>query len=498
MREQGPYYLGIDIGTGSVKVMLIDERGVSKGSAACEYKTYYPFPGHVEQAPEDWYRGTVEAVRRLIAESGMNPAGVAGIGICGTAHASILLDDRHRVLRPTILWSDQRSEREVKSLESLAGTVIRDLTLNSVNCTWTLPQLLWVRGNEPQVYEKIRYVLVSKDYIVYRLTGRMISDTTCAFSSLLVDAATRDWDPFLIKTAGLRREVLPEILSPTDVAGFLTPEAARDLGLTLKVRVAAGFIDSASEMVGVGALDETIGVIRLGSAGGVMAVKKEGRYRKGCLAYPHPIAPSWFYQAGTNSCTTSLLWARNLFAKSGRNLSHAGVDLISRQAPPACDGLFFHPYLLGERAPYWNPNLKGGFNGIKPTHERAHFFRAVQEGVAFSLLDCLAEIDWESVDEARMCGGGAKSLFWSAIISDVFGIPVVLTRHIDASPFGAALLATAAESGGRLSEIVLSHVRRKNLIEPDRERHDIYRKAYERYREVSKHLVDIYRPEDTP
>jgi xylulokinase len=491
--KAGPFYLGIDIGTSSVKAMLVDSRGLSRGSAGSEYPSRYPGPGQVEQDPEDWYRGAAEAVRRLLAESGVAPGEVAGIGICGTSHAPILLDRRKRVLRPAILWSDQRSGREVEELKAEGEKEIHDTAWNGINCTWTLPQLLWVGRHEPETYGKVRHLLISKDYLVYRLSGRMVTDFSSAVSTLMVDAGKGIWSGKLLGRAGLGLGIVPEILAPADLAGTLTAEAARDFSLSRTTLVAAGFIDSAAEMVGLGALDESVGVIRLGNAGGVMTVKRRGGYRKNCLAYPHPVAPCWYYQAGTNACTTSLLWARNLFAKNGRGLSYPRIDSLSRQAPLGSGGLLFHPYLLGERAPYWEPALRGGFNGLSPSHGKAHVFRAVQEGVAFSLRDCLAEVDWTGVSEARICGGGAKSNFWSEVIADVFGLPVVRMRYDDASAYGAALLAAAAVSGEKIEDIAGRWVRRRDRLEPNAARHEAYRGIYEGYRTLAQGLLNFYR-----
>jgi len=491
--KEDPFFIGIDIGTGSVKAILVNSRGTVLGSSASEYTTRYPGSRQVEQDPEDWYRGAAEAVRRLVVESSIGLAKIAGIGLCGTSHAPILLDGGGKILRPAILWSDQRSGREVEELKAEAEKEISELTWNDINCTWTLPQLLWIRRHEPETYKKVRNLLISKDYLVYRLTGRMATDFSSAVSTLMVDASTGKWSGKLVSRAGLNFDIVPEILAPADVVGTLTAEAARDFNLLRTTRVTAGFLDSAAEMAGLGALDEPIGVIRLGNAGGVMTVKGKGRHRKNCLAYPHPVEPRWYYQAGTNACTTSLLWVRNLFAKKGRGLSYPRIDALSRQIPPGAEGLLFHPYLLGERSPHWEPCLRGGFNGLTPTHGKAHFFRAVQEGVAFSLRDCLAEVDWTGVSEARICGGGAKSEFWCEVIADVFGLPVVRMRYDDASAYGAALLAAASVTGRGIEGLAGKWVRRKDRFDPDPVRHEVYRKIHERYQAFAKGLTGFYK-----
>jgi len=495
MKESVSYYLGIDIGTGSVRVMLIDENGKALGIASSEYPMHYPAPGHVEQDPEDWYRGAAEAVRRVIAESGIDSVAVAGIGICGTAHAPILLDAHKRILRPAILWSDQRSNREVQELKNEAEKEIRSLTRNDINCTWTLPQLLWVRKHEPDTFAKINHLLISKDYMIYRLTQHMITDITSAASSLMLNASERIWDERLIGIAKLRKNIFPEILDPLQVVGNLSDETSQVFGLSTNTRVAAGCLDSAAELVGLGTIDESVGTIRLGSAGAVTTLKKHGKYLRNCLTYPHPVSPYWYHQAGTSSCTASLAWGRNLFSRSGHSLSYSRIDALSSQAPPGCDGLLFHPFLLGERTPFWNSKLRGGFNGITPLHGKKHFFRAIEEGVAFSLRDCLADVEWKGVTEARICGGGAKSQFWVKIIADVLGFPVVRMEHYDASAYGAALIAVAAVTGEELREIIKTRVRKKNRINLDKKRHNFYMTVYERYRNLSEHMVDFYQIE---
>ncbi len=484
-------FLGVDLGSGSVKVVLVAADGLPIGSESAQYDTDYPTPGSVEQNPDDWYTATCTAVRRLLDRYPVADK-IEAIGLSGTSHAPILLDKHNRWVRPAILWNDRRSEAQVHGLEQEFGESIAHKTKNTVSCTWSLPQIRWVRENESDHFRKVKRVLFTKDYLGYRLTGELASDVTSAYSSLLVEAQTMHWDRALVELAGLEEAELPPILSCTDTVGRLTEEAAHDLGLSTRVRVVAGAIDSAAELIGVGATDQQTAVIRLGSAGGVMTINDRAVLVNGCLLYPHLVKPLWYYQAGTNSATTSLNWVIRLFGLSDYGNGYQTVDDIVRASPIGSDGLLFHPYLLGERAPYWSRNLKGGYNGIGINHDRAHFVRAVMEGVAFSLKDGAGLLGWHNVAEVRICGGGSKSLAWCQIISNVLGLPVSTMQEPDASPLGAALMAMAATTSTDLSDCAKRATKPKVYIEPEHANYDTYQESYAQYQRLSQSLLELY------
>ena len=485
-------YLGIDVGSGSVKVMLVDSQGKPAGSASAAYNTSSPEPGHVEQNPADWYVATCDAVRALLEETQADIGRIRGIGLSGTSHVASLLDEEFNLVRPAILFNDVRSETQVRRLETEAGDLIAQRTGNSVNCTWTLPQLAWIKEHEPTAFARIRHVLFSKDYLLYRLTGERAADHSSAVSSLMVDISTLDWDRDFLDLAGLSADVVPDIHPSISIVGALTHEAASDAGLRQGVPVVAGMLDSAAELIGVGATNPSIAVIRLGTAGGVMTLIPRPRWRKGCMLYPHPVRPQWYYQAGTNAATASFQWALRLFEMDSENVNYGALDDIMAQVPAGADGLLFHPYLLGERAPYWSSRIRGGFSGVHMDHGRPAFLRAVQEGVAYSLRDCTSLLDWDGVSEVHVCGGGAKSRTWCGIIADVLGLPVQQMQLLDASAFGAALAAVAGCTQRNLGELASSSAKESACIEPRQANSATYDFGYQQYREIAAQYLETF------
>jgi len=492
MKEEKDYYIGIDIGTSSLKCLVINSNGDCVGSSVKYYDTENLAHGHAEQDPLNWYKSSVEAIRDVIYKNKINKTKVRCIGICGTAHTSVLLNKFFEPIRPAILWCDQRSKKETNYLKIKYDNKIINKTLNEANCTWTLPQILWLKKNEPNSFKSIKHILVSKDYIVYRFTGELVADFSSAVSTLMVNAQTRQWDPFLVDLAGLSMDMFPSILPPCSVVGCLSKQSAQELGLTKKVKVIAGSLDSAAELVGVGAIKPGDTMIRLGSAGGIMTITETAKAKHGCLTYPHPIKPYWYYQAGTNSCMTSLQWIQKLLLDKNKLISYSELEELVKQVPPGCDGLFFHPYLLGERAPYWNADARGSFVGLSINHNKSHFIRAVQEGIGFSLKDCLELLEPLILKEIRISGGGAKNPILSQIICDIFGIPIASFVLNDASTYGIALMAATTGTFNNIEQAVSSCVKKDVTIKPNIEHYQAYKKAFKVYQLISKELLPLY------
>jgi len=489
--ETAGYYLGIDVGSSGVKVMLVRPDGQPLGVASASYETSYPHPGHVEQNPDDWYQASCVAVRKVLAKTSVAPGHISGAGLSGTSHVPSMLDEHMRLVRPGILWNDIRSEVQVKRLAEEAGALIESRTGNSINCTWSLAQLAWVRENEPEVFSRVRHVLFSKDYLAYRLTGELAADPSSAVSSLMVDATSLNWNRDLLQLAGLPSDSVSPIHPSTAIIGRLTPMAASDLGLSQGVPVVIGMLDSAAELIGVGATATSVAVIRLGTAGGVMTLTGSPKWRSGCMLYPHPVQPLWYYQAGTNAATSSLKWALNLLGVSP-DAGYTELDTLVAQTPAGADGLLFHPYLLGERAPYWSSRIRGGFSGATMSHGRPEFLRAVQEGVAYSLRDCTSLLDWDGVEDIRICGGGARSASWCRIISDIIGLPVDQMQQQDASALGAALVAVAGCEHADLSQVAQAAAAASVRIEPNPETRDVYDSGYRKYRALADQYLRTF------
>lgn len=488
--------LGIDLGTSSLKCVVIDNHGQLRASSERSYPTKAPHPGWAEQNPDDWIEALREALDELRQDEPELIACLEAIGLCSAAHIPVLLDKEDKIIRPAILWSDQRSEAEVGFLKSRHREVLKATTLNDASCTWTLPQLLWVGNNEPTVLPRVCRLLSSKDYLVFRLTGESTMDPASAAATLMMDARAKRWALPLISLSGLRETAFPRLVSPFSVVGRVTKEAAQALGLPEGVRVVSGTLDSAAELLGCGILTPgNLGMVRVGSAGGIMAVTDQPSYNQGIITYPHVSDGLYYKQAGTNSCATSLKWIRNL-CRSMRGdavpeLTYELLDRLAATANPGADGLIFHPYIQGERAPYWNPELRGSFTGVDQRHGWPQLVRAVMEGVAFSLLDCLKMFRRDGLDmnSAVMTGGVTKSVIWSQIITDVLGMETRTIRQGDSALGASMIAATGIGMFDSITTAVGTCVALERVMQPNPEHHVLYGEKLRRYLKVS-HFLD--------
>ena len=487
--------LGLDLGTSSLKAVLVTPDGRRLARAEWGYPTLSPAPGHAEQDPACWLQALGEVVAALRLQSPTCLSSLTAIGLCSAAHLPVLLDGAGRVLRPAILWSDQRSGEQVLRLEQEAGAAIRDLCWNEPGCTWTLPQLLWVWQHEPGVRTQVRHVLSSKDYLLLQLTGECLTDPASAVATLMAEPLARRWSADLVSLAGLSEACLPDLVGALEMAGRVTPVAAALLGLPQGTPVICGSLDSAAELVGCGVLRTGDGgMVRVGSAGGVMALDQTTGYRPGFITYPWIDGQCLYRQAGTNACATALRWAaRGLGLQEGETLDHTRLDEVAGSVPAGSEGLLFHPYLMGERAPWWNPDLRGSFTGLELRHGRGHLLRAVMEGVSHSLRDCLAMFEAQGVhlDSAVMTGGITRGSLWPSIIADVLGITLRTVPQGD-SATGAALMAAAGIGGATsLEEICRAWISGGDVLEPDPNRARSYESDHSRYRRVARMLVEI-------
>ncbi|OSP53578.1 xylulokinase [Pseudoruegeria sp. SK021] len=466
-------FLGLDLGTSSLKAVLTDKRGVVLAEASAHYPTLRPHIGWSEQDPVEWHRAMTETVASLYASAPEAMDRLVAIGFCSAAHLPVLLDADGKVVRPAILWSDQRSSAEVKWLIADHGARIRDATLNEPSCTWTLPQLVWVAGNEPDAIARTASLLSSKDYLIYLLTGRRQMDLTSAVATLMYDVEARTWDFDLTALAGLSPDALPEVVESTALVGR-SGSGSDNFGLPDGIAVISGALDSAAEIVVCGgpAIDPPA-VIRVGSSAAILA-PGEPVFKQGVLNYPHALLPGHYYQAGTNAGAVALQWVRHLAG----GLEHDEVDEMVKAIPAGADGLLFHPYLQGERAPYWNPDMRGSFSGIHSRHEIGHFVRAVMEGVAFSLRDCIQRLDLNISHDvpARLAGGVIRGQIWPQILADILELQLETVDHAE-SALGAAFIAMQAMNG----PIGIPNVATHSTIRPDPEKAELYSGMFARY-----------------
>lgn len=493
--------LGIDIGTSGCKLTVVDRSGQIVDTAAGEYCTAHPHPGWSEQDPDQWYAVACALLKSLWARGNCRPEQIAALSLDGSTHNAVLMDAEFRPLRPAIMWTDQRSGAQAARLNAQAGAEIFRIGYQKATPTWTLSQLVWLAEHEPGLLERVAHVLFTKDYVRRQLTGTYETDHIEAQGSLLYDMAARRWSDELCRLAGLPPTVLPPLVAPTDVVGSVTPTAARQTGLPAGTPVIAGCSDSAVEDYAAGAIRPGQMIVKLATAGNVNVMTDAAHPHPQTLTYSHVIPGLWYTVSATNTAASAERWFRDVFCQcEQQQAAAAGESVYARlhaaaaAVPPGAEGLFFHPYLLGERSPYWDPHLRGSFVGATMRHARPHFVRALLEGVAYSLRDCFRTIVDMGlpVDEIRLIGGGAQSDLWAQIICDVFGRPVVRPAGCDAS-FGAALLAgVGVGMFADTRDAAKRCVRVRDVVQPDPRAVAVYARLFPLYRRIHDELASTY------
>ena len=437
------YVVGLDLGTSSAKVCAMDLEGRTLGLAHSAYPTHTPHPGWAEQDPEDWIPALATALRRLFA-TGLDPAGLRGLALSCAAHIGVLLDADDHPLRQALLWHDQRSRAEAAELARSRGAEIYALGHNWPSTTWTLAHLRWMARHEPALWKRGCRLLGSKDYVGWKLTGRRVTDPASAVGLLLYNVHQNCWDASLCALAGLAPSALPDVLPSGALVGRLSSAGARALGVPEGVPLFNGTLDSIAETLRAGVRPEADMLIRLATAGGIHRLSSLPVPDPKLITYPYPLGEGlWLQQAGTNSCASAVAWAARLL-QDNETPDYALWDALAARAEPGARGLLFHPYLAGERCPYWDPELQGAFSGLHFQHGRPELARAVYEGVSLSLRDALRVFgaDTPSVPDKRVClvGGGSQSRVWSGIVASVMNCEVLAMPDADSSG-GAALMA---------------------------------------------------------
>ncbi len=492
-------FLGIDIGSGSCKVSLIDQEGAFVGSASREYHPLSPRPGWYEQDPRDWYAAAVETLGRLCRERGVDPHSVAGVGCTGQMKGATFLGEDGEPVRNTILWNDLRNIAEVEDLLSAHGDILGRISLNPINCTCTLAKARWLMRHEPGNWKRTRKILFPKDYVSFRLTGSMQTDLTEASAICFFNQAEQGWWPeAVIRKLDFPPAVLPDFHPSSAVVGQVSPSAAADTGLGAGVPVVAGGSDATVESLAIGHVRPGQCKIRLGTAGALVLVVdslrsiSRGKY----YVWSHVVPGLWMLDNNTRACAQATAWFREVFLHDVES-SDAAFQLMSAEAASVdagCDGLVFHPYLMGEDSPYWDPRLKGSFFGMLATHGRPHFARAVYEGTAFALRDAASGFGGlpGPAAEYLMVGGGTRSPVWTGIIADVLGIEAKIPSHADASVGAAMLAGMGAGAFASVGEAVQACVRFWDTVAADPRRHERYTELFDRYREMKKAFDRIY------
>ena len=490
--------LGIDYGTGGCKVTVLDETGAFIADAATEFPTYHDHPGWSEQEPSDWWEALCASLRKLTAQ-GVDLAHVAALALDGSTHNAVLLDAAYRPVRRTIMWTDQRATAECEALRAGWGEKIFSTCGQMPAPTWTLPQLMWLKTHEPAVLAQTAHVLFVKDYVRYLLTGHAATDRIEAQGTLMCDLTRSVWDDDLVALAGLPRAAMPAIIAPTDVVGVVTPAAAAATGLPVTAKVVCGTSDSAAEDYGAGAVEPGDLIIKLATAGNVNAMTAAPHPHPKTLTYAHVVPGLWYSVSATNAAALCQRWFRDTFYREALPPGKSVWDVMGEEAaasPIGANGVFFHPYLQGERCPYWDANLRASFTGVSIASTRGDFSRALMEGVAFSLRDCFRTLEEMHLAATRvfLIGGGAKSRLWSEIVANVFDRMVVVPAPADAS-FGACLLAgTGTGVFPDVKSAVARCLRIDRTVEPDPAAVAKYTRLFACYRRIHDALAPVYVP----
>ena len=486
------YFLGIDVGTGGTRAVVIDERGVVVSSAAKEHKPFAsPQIGWAEQDPGDWWQACGGAVTSALKEAGLRGDQVACVGFSGQMHGAVLLDAQAQVVRPALIWCDVRTEKQAQELTSQIGAErLRQLTSNPALPNFTLTKCLWVRENEPENWERVRSLMLPKDYVRFRLTGERATDLADASGTLLLDVAHRRWSEEMLDYVHMDRSLLPSLYESPEICGHVSAEGASATGLVRGTPVVAGAGDQAAGAIGIGVVSPGAVSATIGTSGVVLAATNlpaldpQGRVHTFCHGLPN----CWLVMGVTQAAGLSLRWFRDQFATSnGQVESYEDLTTQAAKIPAGSEGLLWVPYLMGERTPYLDAAARGMLVGLTASHTRAHVVRAILEGVAFSLRDTFTIFEQIGVPvrNVRLGGGGARSPLWRQIQADVYSHAVETLAAEEGAAYGAAILAgVGAKSWSTVGEACAAVVQVAQTTAPDVQNSLLMNRAYPSYRRL--------------
>jgi len=498
------YLLGLDIGTSGAKALLISVEGKIVSSKTVSYPLATPHPGWAEQSPDDWWEATVKVIKETVSNNPIDPNQIKGISLSGQMHSSVFLNEKMEVIRPAILWSDTRTSKQCSEIYTKVGGLNRLIhyVSNPALEGFTASKILWLKENEPENYQKVKYILLPKDYIRYRLTNELFTEVSDAAGTLLFEVIKKRWSTGLLEKLEINQDLLPPVLNSFDLAGRVTKLAAENLGLKFGTPVVAGGADNACGAVGSGIIQEGRVMVSIGSSGVVLAQTdnpqpdQEGRIH----LFNHACPDSWYMMGVMLSAGMSYEWLqKKLF---NNVLDCTKLDRLAEEIEPGSEGLIFLPYLYGERTPHNNANARGVYFGISGKHDQRHFTRAVLEGVAFALKDSLELIKDKEVKikEIRAIGGGAKSRVWQQILADILGEEINLLNVEEGPAFGAALIAgvgvgvysSFAEAVNRIIKVEKTILPRIQNTQRYNQYYQLYKKLYYSLKEDFKVLKKIF------
>ncbi|HET7678338.1 MAG TPA: xylulokinase [Candidatus Limnocylindrales bacterium] len=483
----GRHVLALDVSTTATKALLVDDAGGIAGVAASEYPFAAPRPGWSEQDPALWWTASLQAIREVLATSAVDPASVAAVGLSGQMHGLVLLDAAGDVIRPAILWNDQRTQRQCDAMRAAVGRErLIALTGNDALTGFTAPKILWLRDEEPEALRRTRRILLPKDYVRFRLTGEAATDCADGSGTILFDLAARAWSDEVLAALGIDPAWLPRVAEGPQVSAVIGRAAADDTGLPAGTPVVAGGGDQAANAVGLGVVEAGQVALSVGTSGVVFVatdrpvVEPDGRLHAFC----HAVPGRWHLMGVMLSAAGSLRWFRDAFAPG---VTFERLVEAAAGVPAGSEGLLFLPYLVGERTPHPDPDARGAFVGLTVRHGLAHLTRAVLEGVAFGLRDSLElvrAVMREPIPSVRASGGGTRSLLWRQILADVLEVPLETTVTSEGAAYGAALLAAVGAGWyTSVAEAAAACVRPASRVEPGSDR-AAYGPTYAAYRDL--------------
>ena len=488
-------YVGIDLGTSAVKLLLMDGAGKIQKIVSREYPLYFPNPGWSEQNPEDWYTQSLEGLKELIADC--DKSQIAGISFGGQMHGLVILDKEDQVIRPAILWNDGRTAKETDYLNQEIGKdKLSKYTANIAFAGFTAPKVLWVKNQEPENFARIVKLMLPKDYLAYRLSGTFCTDVSDASGMLLFDVKNKCWSKEMLEICGIKETQLPKIFESYEVVGTLKPELAAELGLSDKVKIAAGAGDNAAAAVGTGTVGDGSCNISLGTSGTIFISSEKFGVDANNALHSFAHADGHFHLMGCmlSAASCNKWWMDEIL----KTKDYAGEQKEIKEL--GNNNVFFLPYLMGERSPHNNPNARGTFMGMTMDTTREDMTQAVLEGVAFALRDSfeVAKSLGIHIDRTKICGGGAKSPLWRQMIADIFNIKVDIPESEEGPAMGGAMLAAVAcGEYASVEEAAKKIVKIVDTVEPIPENAARYEKQYQKFRQIYpavKELFDVIQP----
>ena len=484
------YFIGVDLGTSAVKLLLMDEEGKIVNIVSREYPLYFPHPGWSEQKPEDWWEQSKEGIRELVKD--VDKSQVAGISFGGQMHGLVILDENDNVIRPAILWNDGRTAKQTDYLNTVIGKEkLSEYTANIAFAGFTAPKILWVKENEPDNFAKICKIMLPKDYLAYRLSGAFVSDYSDASGMLLMDVKNKCWSKEMAEICGISLEMLPELHESFDAVGTLKPEAAAELGLPETCKVVAGAGDNAAAAVGTGTVGDGMCNVSLGTSGTVfISSNKFGVDSHNALhAFAHADGHYHLMGCMLSAASCNKWWMDEIirtkeYTKEQENITKLGENNV-----------FFLPYLMGERSPHNNPDARGTFIGLTMDTTREDMTQAVLEGVAFAIRDSfeVAKSLGIQIERTKICGGGAKSPLWRRMIANVLNIKVDRIESEEGQALGGAMLAAVACGVfSSVEEAAEKIVRVTETIEPEPELVEKYERQYQKFAKIYPTVKDLF------